>query len=343
MTLATTPVGRPPSRLARFGETGAIALWVLAAIAVLMFLRTAYELLIPVVIAILLSYAIEPVVARLERAGVHRLVGAGGVVGLLVGASCWAMYAARSQLKDAMTALPQAAQRIADWLGTPGSADQLQEAARSPQFIERTAGWILAGAGHVTVVVFLLYFLLISGDHFKRRFLQLAGPHLERRRVTARVLSDINHQIQRFLLVTAFTCGVVGVATWAMLAMMNIRQAFVWGALAGVFNSIPYFGPVIISGGLLLVGLLQLGEPTAALKVSAASLAITSLEGWLLTPVLMGKVERMHVLVVFLGVLVWTWLWGAWGTVLAVPMLVVFKAICDHVEPLAPIGRLLAR
>jgi predicted PurR-regulated permease PerM len=81
----------------------------------------------------------------------------------------------------------------------------------------------------------------------------------------------------------------------------------------------------------------------AALKVSAASLAITSLEGWLLTPVLMGKVERMHVLVVFLGVLVWTWLWGARGTVLAVPMLVVFKAICDHVEPLAPIGRLLAR
>src|SRR5687767_9824623 len=308
-----------------------------------MFLRTAYELLIPVVIAVLFSYAIEPVVARLERAGLHRLLGAGGVVGLLVGAACWALYAARHQLKDAMTALPQAAQRVADWLGTPGAADQIQEAARSPQLIERGVGWILSGAGHVTVVVFLLYFLLISSDHFKRRFLQLAGSHLERRRVTARVLSDINRQIQRFLLVTAFTCVVVGVATWAMLAMMNIRQAVVWGALAGVFNSIPYFGPVIISGGLLVVGLLQLGEPMAALKISAASLAITSLEGWVLTPVLMGKVERMHVLVVFLGVLLWTWLWGAWGTVLAVPMLVVFKAICDHVEPLEPIGRLLAR
>jgi predicted PurR-regulated permease PerM len=71
--------------------------------------------------------------------------------------------------------------------------------------------------------------------------------------------------------------------------------------LAGVFNSIPYFGPVIVSGGLLIIGLLQFGEPMAALKISAASLAITSLEGWVLTPLLLGKAERMHVVVVFLG------------------------------------------
>jgi predicted PurR-regulated permease PerM len=123
---------------------------------------------------------------------------------------------------------------------------------------------------------------------------------------------------------------------------MGVRQAAVWGLLAGAFNSIPYFGPVIVSGGLFVVGFLQFGEPAAALKVSAVAMAITSLEGWLITPLLLGKTERMHVVVVFLGVLLWTWLWGAWGTVLAVPMLVVIKSICDHVEPLAPIGRLLA-
>jgi predicted PurR-regulated permease PerM len=66
----------------------------------------------------------------------------------------------------------------------------------------------------------------------------------------------------------------------------------------------------------------------AALKIAAIALAITSLEGWLLEPLLLGKAERMHVVVVFLGVLLWTWLWGAWGTILAVPMLVVVKAIC---------------
>ena len=113
--------------------------------------------------------------------------------------------------------------------------------------------------------------------------------------------------------------------------------------LAGLFNSIPYFGPVIVSGGLFVVGLMQGGGITEGLQMSAAALVITSLEGWLLTPPLMGKAENMHALVVFLGVLLWTWIWGAWGTILAVPMLVVVKAIADHVESLKPVSRLMAQ
>ena len=320
-------------------RAGAIALWALTALAALMFLRTAYELLIPVVIAVLLSYAIEPLVARLERLRVPRALGAALIVAALVLAVAWGVYAVRDQFKEALDALPRVAQRVGMWLGTTDSAQKVQEAAQSPELIQRGVGWILSGAGHVTVIVFLLYFLLFSGDHFTRRFIELAG---QSRRITARVLGEINDQIQRFLLVTAFSSAVVGVSTWAVLAMMNLRQAVVWGVLAGVFNSIPYFGPVIVSGGLLVIGLLQFGEPMAALRISAASLAITSLEGWILTPLLLGKAERMHVVVVFLGVLLWTWLWGAWGTVLAVPMMVVVKSICDHVEPLNPVGRLMA-
>jgi predicted PurR-regulated permease PerM len=320
----------------------AAALWVLSVLAILMFLRTAYELLIPIVIGVLLSYALEPLVVRLEWLRIRRVFGAAVVVAILLGAALWGLYTVRNQLKEAITALPEAARRVGDWLGAGESAKQVQEVAQSPEVIERGVGWILSGAGHLTVIVFLVYFLLISGEHFKRRFIDLAGPHLKSRRITAEVLSEINEQIQRFLLVTAFTSAIVGLSTWAVLAMMNVRQAVVWGLLAGVFNSIPYFGPVIVSGGLLVVGLLQFGEPIAALKISGASLAITSLEGWLLTPVVLGKAEHMHVVVVFLAVLLWTWLWGAWGTVLAVPMMVVVKSICDHVEPLAPIGRLLA-
>jgi predicted PurR-regulated permease PerM len=320
-------------------RAGIVALWALTVLAALMFLRTAYELLIPVVIAVLLSYAIEPLVARLERLRVPRALGAGLVVAALVSGLAWGVYAVRDQLKEAFDALPQVTQRVGAWLGAD-SVQKVQEAAQSPELIQRGVGWILSGAGHLTVVVFLLYFLLFSGDHFTRRFLELAG---QSRRITAQVLGEINYQIQRFLLVTAFTSAVVGISTWAVLAMMNLRQAVVWGVLAGIFNSIPYFGPVIVSGGLLVIGLLQFGEPMAALRISAASLAITSLEGWILTPLLLGKAERMHVVVVFLGVLLWTWLWGAWGTVLAVPMMVVVKSICDHVEPLNPVGRLMAR
>jgi predicted PurR-regulated permease PerM len=321
----------------------ASGLWVLVTLAVLFFLRAAYELLIPIVIAVLLSYAIEPLVARLERMGVVRALGAAILVSMLVAGAFLALYGLRYQLGEAMSAIPAAVLRVSEWLGADESARQVQEAARSPELIERGVGWLLSAAGHVTVVVFLLYFLLLSGDHFKMRLLDLAGPRGSGGRTTAEVLNEIDSQIQRFLLVTAFTSTVVGASTWAVLALMHVRQAAAWGFLAGVFNSIPYFGPVIISGGLLVVGALQFGEPIAAIKMSAAALTITSLEGWILTPLLLGKAERMHVVVVFLGVLLWTWLWGAWGTVLAVPMLVVVKSVCDHVEPLAPISRLLER
>jgi predicted PurR-regulated permease PerM len=109
-----------------------------------------------------------------------------------------------------------------------------------------------------------------------------------------------------------------------------------------VFNSIPYFGPAIVSGGLFAVGLAQGGGLTQALQMAGAAILITSLEGWLITPALMGKAERMSALAVFLGLLVWTWVWGGWGTVLAVPMLVVIKSVADHVERLRPLGRLMA-
>jgi predicted PurR-regulated permease PerM len=92
----------------------------------------------------------------------------------------------------------------------------------------------------------------------------------------------------------------------------------------------------------LIVGLVQGGGTTQALQMAGAALAITSLEGWLLTPPLMGKAERMSAVAVFLGLLVWTWIWGAWGTLLAVPMLVVIKSVADHVPRLKPVGRLMA-
>jgi predicted PurR-regulated permease PerM len=162
------------------------------------------------------------------------------------------------------------------------------------------------------------------------------------RRTAAEIIDDINQQIQRFLLVRLATATVVGLLTWAVLAWMNVANAAIWGILAGAFNSIPYFGPVIVSGGLLIDGLVQNGGLMQALQMSGAALAITSLEGWLLTPPLLGKAERMSALAVFVGLLLWTWLWGAGGTLLAVPMLVVLKSVADHIEPLNPIGRLMA-
>jgi predicted PurR-regulated permease PerM len=240
----------------------------------------------------------------------------------------------RSEQQSNAPAEQQAASQPASGAGVPDPSSLFG-------LVQQGVGSLVALAGHLVTIAFFVYFLLLSGGHVRQRLVEVAGPPLERRRVTAKIVDDINAQIQRFLFVRAFTGVVVAVATWAVLAWMGVGQAAVWGILAGIFNSIPYFGPVIVSGGLFVVGLVQTGELMEAVKISGAALVITSLEGWLLTPPLLGRTERMHVLVVFLGLLLWTWIWGAWGTILAVPMLVVVKAVADHVESLKPVRRLM--
>jgi predicted PurR-regulated permease PerM len=135
---------------------------------------------------------------------------------------------------------------------------------------------------------------------------------------------------------------IVAGLTWSVLAWMGVAHAVVWGLLAGVLNSIPYVGAIIVPGGLFLVGMIDGGGSVRALQMAGVALAITTLEGWLLTPLLIGKAQRMSALAVFVGLLFWTWIWGAWGTILAVPMLVVIKAVADHVPSMRPLGRLMS-
>jgi predicted PurR-regulated permease PerM len=354
----------------------AAPLWVLATIATVFFLRYAAELLIPIVLAVLISYMLEPVVDWLTRHRVPRLAATCLVLLALLGSLGWGAYSLRDDAMQAIKSLPEAARRAREMILSTGSsapAESIQNAAAelrgdatntsgsstrqqtpSPtggqqggatsaaDVVQRAVGSVFALAGHITVIVFLVFFLLFSGHHFRTRVIEVAGPSGERQQTAKIIIDEINAQIQRFLLVRLITAVVVGVLTWVVLAWMGVQNAAIWGALAGLFNSIPYFGPVIVSGGLFVVGLTQGGGVSHALQMAGAALVITSLEGWLLTPPLMGKAERMSVLAVFLGLLLWTWIWGAWGTLLAVPMLVIVKAVADHVPRLKPIGRLMA-
>lgn len=243
-------------------------------------------------------------------------------------------------------ALPQAAERaremVTSQLGS-GAEAPIGTAGQMPgSLIERAVSAMFAFAGHVVVIFFLVFFLLLSRHQLKDRLVEVFGRNDEQRGTIATIVDDVNTQIQRYLLVLLFTAGIVGVLTWLVLLWMEVQHAIMWGVLAGVFNSIPYFGPVIVAGGLFVLGIVQGGGITQALQMSGAAIVITSLEGWLITPALMGKVERMSALTIFLGLLLWTWVWGAWGTVLAVPMLVIVKSVADHVRQLRPLSRLMA-
>jgi len=199
----------------------------------------------------------------------------------------------------------------------------------------------IAFAGQATLVFFFVFFLLASGDLFKRKLVKLAGPSLEKKKITVQILDDINRQIARFLFVRIVTSIVVGVATWIAFSMIGLKQAALWGAAAGVFNTVPYFGPVIVALATAVVAFLQYGTVGMAVYVSGISLVITSIEGWLLTPWLTSRMARTNEVAIFVGLILWSFVWGIWGTLLAVPMLVVVKAYCDHIEGLKSVGELL--
>jgi predicted PurR-regulated permease PerM len=190
------------------------------------------------------------------------------------------------------------------------------------------------------MVMFLAYFLLLTDDLFKRKIVEI-GPTLARKKLTVEVLNQIAKQIESFLLVQIFTSVAVGIATWLALWWLGLENAAVWGLFAGLFNSIPYFGPIIVTGGLTAVAYVQFGTETMALTVAGIALLITTIEGWFLTPILMSRVAQINPVIIFASLLFWSWLWGIWGLLLAVPIMMAVKASCDRIEGLEPFGKLL--
>jgi predicted PurR-regulated permease PerM len=372
-TPAVIPSGPEPLLLQMPVDVRSVALSILAIAAVIMLLRYMQEVFVPLVLGGLLFYALDPFVDWLQRHKVPRGLGAAVVMLLLVGGLGSMVYSLRFQAIAVVEQLPAAAQRFREAFraqrGQIGTFGKMQEAAKEiektadsvsgndarggvtrvqieePAFAARAYLWAgslnaVSLAGQALMVLLLTFFLLLSDDLFKRKLVE-GVPTFARKKLTVQVLDQIADQIERFLLVQLFTSVIVGVATWAALWAVGLQQPAIWGLMAGVFNSIPYFGPIIVTGALAVIAFLQFGTFTMALAVAGIALTITSLEGWLLTPTLLSRAANMNQVAVFVGLIFWSWIWGVWGTLLAVPMLMVVKSACDHIEDLQPVGQFL--
>jgi predicted PurR-regulated permease PerM len=352
-----------------------VALFVLAGSAAMAVLFWAQAVFIPIVLSILIAYALEPLVRAIMRVRLPRAAAAALVVTALAGMLGFTGYALSDDATAIVASLPDAAARLRQTLlrtqGEQGAIQQVQRAAEelqrtadaaagtnpAPQGVQRVqieepaidvrqyVMWgstsAVAFAGQAVLVVFFVFFLLASGDLFRRKLVKLAGHSPQRRKAIVEILGDINTQIERYLVVLVVASIIVGVVSWIAFTMVGLKQAGVWAIAAGVFNTVPYFGPVIVSGGTAVVAFLQFGTLSMAAYVAGISLVITSLEGWLLMPFLASRMVRTNEVAVFVALIFWSFVWGVWGTLLAVPMLVAVKACCDHVDSLKPIGELL--
>lgn len=364
------------------------ALTVIAVLVGIVALQQAQSVLIPIVLGLLLSFALSPVVNGLARYHVPRAAGAALAVALLVGSVGVGVYTLSDEALAIVAKVPEAAQRlrarftahqrqnnetlikqvqqaakeiektadVATAADVATSADEprakraggpvqrveiIEPAFRASDYLWLGGVGLFGFLGQFGVILFLVYFLLVTGDLYKRKMVKIAGPTLAKKRVTVQILDEINEQIENFIKVQLMTSVIVAVATGLVLWAFGVENYAMWGLLAGLFNSIPYMGPIVVTGGLAIVAFMQFNDLAKSLYVSGAAFLITSLEGFLLTPMLMGRAAQMNPVAVFVGLLFWSWVWGIWGTVLAVPMLMMIKAICDHIEDLQPIGELL--
>ena len=372
----TAPAESPRMMLHMPVDVRSISLVLLATMASVFMLRWASAVFIPLVVGILFSYGLSPVVDWLERRRIPRALSAAVLVLGIVSGVGATVYSLSDDASRLIESLPVAAQKLRDSIraerGNPAgtletvqkAATKLEQAAEEtnlnppvargvqrvqierPKFNVKDHLWsgtmgLLAMLGQVGMVALITFFLLASGDTFRRKLVKIAGPTLTKKRITLQALNEINDQIQRFMLVQIFTSGLVGLATWLSFTAIGLDNAAVWGIAAGVLNLVPYLGNVVITAGSALVGFLQFGTLEMALLIAVISLLINSIEGFLLTPWLTSRASKMNTVAIFVGVLAWGWLWGAVGLLLGVPILMVIKSICDRVDDLKPVGEFL--
>lgn len=364
-----------PGRLHTPMNQHGVWLAVLGVLGSVFMLHWASAVFIPLMLSLLFSYALAPAVNKLQRLRMPRAVAAALLMVGLVGGTGWTAHALSDDATQFVESLPSAAQKIRQAMRATRdqpataidkvqmAATQLEAAAQDgapttaargvtrvqierAQFNLKDYLWghmpsMVAAIGQATVVLFLTFFLLASGDIFRRKLVRLAGPTLTRKKITVQALDQITGQIRRYLIVQVLISAVVGVATWFAYWAVGVEHAAVWGLLAFVLNFVPYIGSMLVTGGSALVGFVQFGSVEMALVVAGMSLVIHTISGNLLTPWLTGRASRMNAVAVFVAVLAFGWLWGVWGLVLGVPILLMVKAVCDHVDDLKPLGEIL--
>lgn len=350
----------------------------LAILASIFMLRWAAQVLVPIMLGVTLSYALRPAVDRLEIWRVPRSIGAGFVLIALVATLAAAVQAVRDDATLLVESLPHIAQQFraavregrsqadSPLVKVQQAATQLQQASKesaprpSPErgvtrvqiepaqfdlmaYVRSNSVSLMAAAGEGVVVVFLTYFLLASGSTLRRKLMKIAGPSLERKKITLQGLNEVSVQIQRYLAVQVLVSVIVGIATWLAFKVLDVKFAEVWGIAAFVLNFIPYLGSLVLVAGASIVAFVQFGTVDMALAVGGTATLLHVVTGHLLTPWLTSRASELSALSVFVGVLVFAWLWGFWGLLLGVPTLMMIKALCDRIEGLKPIGELLGQ
>ncbi|MDP3704269.1 MAG: AI-2E family transporter [Candidatus Omnitrophota bacterium] len=324
-------------------------------------LSLARNVIQPIVMAVFLSFLLRPVVRKLGTWGLPAPIGASMVLlaflSLAVAGATWLADPAVQWLHRAPDSVPEIRQKLERLLrpaanvtnaaaqvdkiagGAPDRSIQTVE-LKSPGVMDTVVAWMKPVLGGAVLTFGFLYFFLASGNRFLRRWVESAKTLTQKKRAVA--ISDALAQTLSIYLmnVTMINIG-LGLVTGLWMAALHMPTPILWGVLGGVLNFIPYLGALTGVGIFGVVGLLQFDSLGHALLPALGYWAVTVVEGGLITPTVLGRQFALSPVMVFGSLVFWGWLWGIPGTLLAVPLLMTLKILCDHSQPLKTFGRFL--
>jgi predicted PurR-regulated permease PerM len=352
------PVTQPATRRPR----ASTALLVLATLAVGYTLWAAQDLLLPILLGMFFALVGNPIIRLLRRLYVPRFVAAllvvlGGIAGtvalgnqLVVPASDWFRDVPKElreltpklrQLAKPMQDANQAAENIARAAG--GESNKKVQVVRTqiddPYRILNATPRLLAS---VLAVVLLTMFFMVYGENLQRHAIALL-PGRQQKKFTVDLMQSIEREISRYVLTISVINGLVGLLYAAILYALDVPlpEALLWGTIVAVLNFAPYVGPLIGMALMLVVGFVTYKDPWLSVLPALIYLGLHTLEGQIITPIVLGRRMALSPLILILALMLFGWLWGIVGLLLAVPLLVCVKLVLARVEGMEGWAKLL--
>jgi len=316
------------------------------------------EILVPVIIAFLLKLLLQPAVEVLADIHVPRFLAAILVVGILLGgvsglavllsgpAAGWISGAPQNLAKlekrlDGFTAIArnlQKASRDVEKMSDDGAVPAV--AVKGPPLSTFLFSGTKSLIASVLTVVVLLFFLLVSGNSFLRRIVEIR-PTLTDKKQAVEIINEIQRTIAVYLGTVTMMNLLLGVLTGLACWLCGLSDPVLWGSIAFLLNYIPVLGPLAGVALLALVGLTTFDEVWKGLLPAGIYLALHFAEGEVITPTLLARQFTLNPVVVMMALIFWYWMWGVAGALLAVPMLATVKIVCDRVDSLKAVGHFM--
>jgi predicted PurR-regulated permease PerM len=348
--------------LASWSSSGrSVASTVIAILLVFYTLYFAASLLVPIAAAVLLSMLLAPAVQLLDRVHVPRLLASAIVVLSVVGLLGAGIVALAGPTKTWIERTAQSLQKleqgfrattkpIEDIKKATGKLQDAAQVAARPAVPEvRVAGpalgeLLLSGtpriAASILSTIILVYFLLVAGDVFLRKLVNVIPTFRDKKRavdITRQIETDISFYLLNFTLVNVG----LGVAMTIVTVFLGFPNPLLWGVLVAVLNFVPYVGAITSTAMLAMVGLQTFDSVPQALAAPAILVGLVAISAEVVTPYVLGRGLLLNPVAIFVAIMLWGWLWGIVGVLLAVPLLASFKIICERVEPMHPIAEFL--